>query len=77
MREKRRNKVEYKPDMREMTVIAKSKSGKNQVFLDGKNRRTYTRKELCDGINNGNILGGHVRVINEKQVPCKNKSTNK
>lgn len=63
---------DYKPDMRNMVVIAKSKTRKNQIFLDKKTRRTYNRKELCDGMNNGEIIGGHVRVIKGIETPCKN-----
>lgn len=62
----------HRPDMRSMKVIAKSKAGKNQIFLDEKTRRTYNRKELCDGINNGDIIGGHVRVIKGAETPCRN-----
>lgn len=70
--DKKYKQEDYKPDMRNMTVIAKSKTGKNQVFLDKKARRTYNRKELCDGMNNGEIIGGHVRVIKGIETPCKN-----
>lgn len=58
----------YKPSMRD---IVKSKAGKGQIYLDKKARKVYTKKQICDGIKNGNIKEGYIRVIDGKEIPCK------
>lgn len=62
----------YKPDMRDMKIVARGGNGKSKIYLDKRTRRTYNKKQLCDGINNGEIIGGHIRIIKGVETPCKN-----
>lgn len=58
----------HKPNMHNIEP-----ADKNRLFyVDRRARKTYNRRELCIKIKNGDVIRGHIRNINGRDIPCKN-----
>ncbi len=60
-----------------ISVIRESKTGRNEMFLDGFSNIKMTRNQFVKKIENGCYENYHVRKINNVKTPVSNPDNNK